>query len=160
MIFIYFPYHLPRKKSTQPSTPYPHPRLHPPPCEGWCQWSTARRKPKNSADPHRGWADRSDWLEKFWMFPSLAYIHPSEVLGGFFCFSDQMFYTAKGPKTTVNFHPLPAPQLAVGQSGESVTTAVYWPWLLPSGYVKIAFENDHRNSGFTMDLPIEYCDFP
>ena len=74
----------------------PHPRLHPPPCEGWCQWSTARRKPKNSADP-RGWADRSYWLEKFWMFPSLAYIHPSEVLGGygrifFLLWSDVFFW--------------------------------------------------------------------
>ena len=115
----------------------PHPRLHPPPCEGWCQRSTARRKPKNSADL-RGWADRSYWLEKFWMFPSLAYIHPSEVLGGygriFFLLWSDVFF-GEGTKDYGEFPSIASsPGPAVGQSGESVTTAVYWPWLLPSGY--------------------------
>ena len=34
------------------------------------------------------------------------------------------------------------------------------PWTLPSGYVKIAIENDHRNSGFSHEtwwiFPVRY----
>ena len=30
---------------------------------------------------------------------------------------------------------------------------------LPSGYVKLVIENDHRNSGFSHDFPMKHGDF-
>jgi hypothetical protein len=37
----------------------------------------------------------------------------------------------------------------VNDKYNSSVTVIFSPWGLPSGYVKIAIENGHRNSGFS-----------